>query len=202
MFTLGIAQGATRTGKSESPVFPSCLKIFILPRADASGRVTKVKGSRYKGYKSWTNALHGWRQNCRAYHHHPPGFVDGSLYIPSPRPETPPPMTPPPSHHNVQHFEATSAPLTPQTPMNRTSTETQPPINRMPTQLRSPMSRAPNESRHRYWAIHSPDFVGVVSSTDQAQNILDEAGAEDEHVTLHLVNNLSEAEDWLRHFTD
>ncbi|KAJ3991307.1 hypothetical protein F5050DRAFT_1812698 [Lentinula boryana] len=171
---------------------PGCYKDW----ADASGRVTNMKGSRHKGYKSWAKALQGWQQNCRAYHHHPPGFVDGTLYSPSRRPEGPPQITPPPSHHNVQHFEVrASTPPTPQTPMNRTTTESEPSINRTPAELRPPMGRTVN---HRCWAIHSPDFIGVVSSTEQAQNILDEAGAQAKHVTLRLVNDLSEAEEWLR----
>ncbi|KAJ3830855.1 hypothetical protein F5878DRAFT_668251 [Lentinula raphanica] len=159
---------------------PGCYKDW----ADASGRVTNVKGSRHKGYKSWAKALSGWRQNCRAYHHHPPGFLDGTLYSPSPRPETPPPMTPPPSRHNIEHFQA--QPST-QTPMNHTSDE-----------LHPPMSRTPNKSRPQYWAIHSSDFVGVVSSTTQAQMILDNAAACDDPAILRPVNNLSEAEEWLR----
>ncbi|KAJ3831649.1 hypothetical protein EV361DRAFT_956383 [Lentinula raphanica] len=152
---------------------PGCYKDW----ADASGRVTNIKGSRHKGYKSWAQALEGWRQNCRAYHHHPPGFVDGSLYLPSPRPETPPPITPPPSRHNVERFEpGPSAPpqRAAQNPINRTSNE------------------------QRYWAIQSPSFIGVVSSTAQAQILLDEAAVNDDPVTLRLVNNLAEAEEWLR----
>ncbi|KAJ3709700.1 hypothetical protein F5878DRAFT_666586 [Lentinula raphanica] len=152
---------------------PGCYKDW----ADASGRVTNVKGSRHKGYKSWAQALEGWQKNCRAFHHHPPGFIDGSIYSPSRRPETPPPMTPPPSRHNVEHFEPEpSAPTqhAAQIPINRTSNE------------------------HRYWAIQSPKFIGVVSSTAHAQAILDEAALNNDPVTLRLVNNLSEAEDWLR----
>ncbi|KAJ3832542.1 hypothetical protein EV361DRAFT_956648 [Lentinula raphanica] len=152
---------------------PGCYKDW----ADASGRVINVKGSRHKGYKSWVQALEGWRQNCHAYHHHPPEFVDGSLYSPSPRPETPPPITPPPSHHNVEHFEPRSGGSSQHAPQ-------------------MPITRSSNE--HRYWAIQSRNFVGVVSSTAQAQTILDEAAVNDDPITLRLVSNLLEAEDWLK----
>ncbi|KAJ3818662.1 hypothetical protein F5880DRAFT_1617171 [Lentinula raphanica] len=152
---------------------PGCYKDW----ADASGRVTNVKGSQHKGYKTWAKALEGWRQNCRAYHHHSPGFVDGSPYSPSPRPETPPPVPAPPSCHNVEHLEAhPSAPPqhVSQTPINRTS------------------------NGHRYWAIHSTNFIGVVSSTAQAQAMVDEALAVlNIPITLRLVNDLLEAEHWL-----
>ncbi|KAJ3819098.1 hypothetical protein F5880DRAFT_1616768 [Lentinula raphanica] len=173
---------------------PGCYKDW----ADASGRVTNVKGSRHKGYKSWAKALDGWRQNCRAYHHHPPGFLEGSLYMPSPRPETPPPMTPPPSRHNVEHFQAQpSTSFATQTPMNRTSSELLSPLEHSYNHSNPPMGRTPNKARHQYWAIHSSDFVGVVSSTTQAQTILDNAATSDNPVSLRLVNSLLEAEEWL-----
>ncbi|KAJ3817511.1 hypothetical protein F5880DRAFT_1618208 [Lentinula raphanica] len=167
------------------------------PGADASGRVTNVKGSRHKGYKTWAQALEGWQQNCRAYHHHSPGMVDGTTYTPSPRPETPPPVTPPPSRHNIERFEAKpSTPTKPKTPMNRSANKLRPPMGTS-NEMHAPMGRTPNNSHHQYWAIQSPDFVGVVSSTAQAQNILDNAAAHDKDITLCLVNNLSEAQEWL-----
>ncbi|KAJ3817337.1 hypothetical protein F5880DRAFT_1618369 [Lentinula raphanica] len=150
---------------------PGCYRDW----ADASGRVTNVKGSRHKGYKTWAQALEGWKQNCRSYHHHPSGFVEGTKYSPSPRAETPPCMTPPMSHHNREFFEAKVTPSVaprhaPQNINVRTSDDS----------AESP----------QYWAIHS---AGA-----QAQMILDEASGRNEEISLRLVTSLSEAEAWLR----
>ncbi|KAJ3751859.1 hypothetical protein EV360DRAFT_89294 [Lentinula raphanica] len=155
--------------------------------ADASGRVTNVKGNRHKGYKTWAQALKGWRQNCTAYHHHPPGFVDGTPYSPMVRPETPPSMTPPPSRHNTEHFNAAAKPSTKSAAQPSTSSLHTP---------QHPVRRTATDSHVQYWAIQSPGFVGVVSSTAQAQTIIEEAAGRNDDVSLRLVHNLSEAEEW------
>ncbi|KAJ3964398.1 hypothetical protein EV361DRAFT_874029, partial [Lentinula raphanica] len=128
-------------------------------------------------------ALEGWKQNCRAYHNHPPGFVDGTPYLSPPRPETPPSITPPPSCYNTEHLmgpDSSQHQHAPQYSMHR------------------PVNHSSNDSHVRYWAIHSPDFVGVVSSTNQAQAILDDATERNNVISLRLVTDLVEAEEWLR----
>ncbi|KAJ3964658.1 hypothetical protein EV361DRAFT_955740 [Lentinula raphanica] len=162
-------------------LFLLTLMNFHISRADASGRVTNVKGNHHKGYKTWAQALEGWKQNCSSYHHHPAGFVDGTPYSPLVRPETPSPMTPPPSRQNTEHFEAAAA---------------NPSIPSLPTPHHS-MPHITTESL-QYWAIRSVGFVGVVSSTSQAQAIADEAASCNENISLRLVDDLSEAEAWLK----
>ncbi|KAJ3831631.1 hypothetical protein F5878DRAFT_667352 [Lentinula raphanica] len=144
-----------------------------LSRADASGRVTNVKGNRHKGYKTWAQALEGWRQNCSSYHHHPPEFVNGTPYSPITRPETPPPLTPPPSRQNIEYFNATATkPSTPSGPSLNTP--------------QYPMRHTTTQSDVQYWAIRSHGFVGVVSSTAQAQVIADEAAARGDDISMRL----------------
>ncbi|KAJ3963713.1 hypothetical protein EV361DRAFT_956702 [Lentinula raphanica] len=154
--TLGINRESTKIGK-----------------ADASGRVTNVKGNRHKGYKIWAQALEGWRQNCSSYHDHPPEFVNGTPYSPITRPETPPPLTPPPSRQNIEYFNATATkPSTPSGPSLNTP--------------QYPMRHTTTQSDVQYWAIRSHGFVGVVSSTAQAQVIADEAAARGDDISMRL----------------
>ncbi|KAJ3840330.1 hypothetical protein F5878DRAFT_674973 [Lentinula raphanica] len=77
-------------------------------RADASGRVTNYPGNMHKGYDSYGEALAGWRKHCRGFHQHPPGFIDGTLFVAPEIPETPPPTTPPPARINTILVPASS----------------------------------------------------------------------------------------------
>ncbi|KAF5371608.1 hypothetical protein D9758_003353 [Tetrapyrgos nigripes] len=49
---------------------------------DVAGRVIGVSESRYKSYKSYDEALHGWKQHCLSHHRHGPDFVDGTTFTP------------------------------------------------------------------------------------------------------------------------
>ncbi|KAJ3727943.1 hypothetical protein C8R42DRAFT_639015 [Lentinula raphanica] len=176
---------------------PGCYRDW----ADASGRVTNYPGNMYKRYDSYEEALAGWRQHCHGFHNHPPGFIDGSLFV-SPRapqiPKTPPPTIPPPANINVVSVPEsspmqTSSQINPSVfpslavPMTPSSSHRSPRVD----------AEAPTpQCRSRVWAIHSPRFNSVVPSSAQADKILARAIRQGEEVEVREVDGVAQAEEW------
>ncbi|KAJ3766350.1 hypothetical protein FB446DRAFT_794195 [Lentinula raphanica] len=149
-------------------------------------------------------ALAGWRQHCLGFHKHPPGFVDGTLFVaphPPEIPKTPPPTTPPPAKINTVS-------MTPSSPIgtsNRINPSAFPPlVSPVPTSPSpshvdpSPRAgQAPTpQRRNRIWAIHSPRFNSVVPSSAQADKILARAVQEGDEVEIREVDGVAQAQEW------
>ncbi|KAE9399616.1 hypothetical protein BT96DRAFT_993803 [Gymnopus androsaceus JB14] len=159
--------------------------------SDASGRVSRVKGNRYKAYDTWEEALDGWRQNCRSYHHHPADFVDGTLFHPETTSNVPEAAVPPPSQHNIVFLAraaSSSRPSTPRRPAVRPSSPASPSKHCYCTSTST--SHAP-----RHWAVSSTDFNGVVS-TMQASRLFDEAVGDRREVDMREISSFDEALEW------
>lgn len=137
-------------------------RLSIFFRADASARVTNVKGNRHRSYNHYEEALDAWRQNCRATHHHDVAFVDGTVYSRPQAVEIPQPVNPPPSQHNVVFL--------PSTPTANRQGPTSTPGSPMKTSKASSSreksrsaSRQPVPDAH-LWAVHTRQFIGVAST--------------------------------------
>ncbi|KAJ3746949.1 hypothetical protein EV360DRAFT_89936 [Lentinula raphanica] len=77
---------------------PGCYRDW----ASAGSRVTGFPNSLHKKYKTYEEAMEGWKQYCLGHHCHAEDFVDGSTYQPSPRASSlRPSVVPAPSNHNV-----------------------------------------------------------------------------------------------------
>ncbi|KAJ3964903.1 hypothetical protein EV361DRAFT_955516 [Lentinula raphanica] len=202
---------------------PGCYRNW----ADASARVTNYPGNMHKGYDTYDQALAGWRQHCLASHIHPPGFVDGSMFVAPAVPTTPPPLTPPPSKTNMTSFPATL--FSPDDSPIRTPSQIHPstfpslevvspvPIRTPTSQIRPstvevspvPTSVPPRvdvdaqtpQRRNRFWAIHSPRFNSVVPSSTQADKILMRAMEQGEEVEVREVDGVAQAEQWFGSLT-
>ncbi|KAJ3832366.1 hypothetical protein F5878DRAFT_666642 [Lentinula raphanica] len=181
---------------------PGCYRDW----ADACGRVTNYPGNVYKGYNSYEQALAGWRQHCHGFHKHPPGFIDGTLFVAPQAPEipkTPPPTTPPPAQINTIS-------IAPQSPMRTSSqigTSAFPPIvppaptspspSRISASPRAAEASTP-QRRSRIWAVHSPRFNSVVPTSAQAEKVLARAVQQGEEVEICEVDSVAQAEEWFR----
>ncbi|KAJ3714690.1 hypothetical protein C8R42DRAFT_726180 [Lentinula raphanica] len=173
---------------------PGCYRDW----ADASGRVTNYPGNMYKRYDSYEEALAGWRQHCHGFHNHPPGFIDGSLFV-SPRapqiPKTLPPTIPPPANINVVSVPESS-------PM-QTSSQINPSV--FPS-LAVPMTPRPLTDRPglmRRLQCHNAEVVfgpfipqDSIVSSPLADKILARAIRQGEEVEVREVDGVAQAEEW------
>ncbi|KAJ3722197.1 hypothetical protein C8R42DRAFT_641633 [Lentinula raphanica] len=174
---------------------PGCYRDW----SDASARVTNYPGNMHKGYDTYDQALSGWRQHCLASHIHPPGFIDGTLFVAPPIPKTPPPLTPPPSKVNKTSFP------TPTSVFRADDSPIRTPCPIRPSDFSSIVSPVPTSSssrvqtpqpRNRLWAIHSPKYNSVVPSSAQADKILIRAVQRGEEVEVRAVDGVAQAEEW------
>ncbi|KAJ3752627.1 hypothetical protein EV360DRAFT_88565 [Lentinula raphanica] len=170
--------------------------------ADASARVTNYPGNMHKGYDTYEQALAGWRQHCHGFHKHPPGFTDGTMFISPEVPRSPTPVTPPPARINTMSFPTTSFPtpptvFSPASSPTRTSSPIRPSASTSPSSSHIPRPNVQTPQRpSRIWAIHSPRFNSVVSSSTQADKILARAMEQGEEVEFREVDGVAQAEDW------
>ncbi|KAJ3709707.1 hypothetical protein C8R42DRAFT_729882 [Lentinula raphanica] len=165
---------------------PGC----YLDWADAGARVTSFPGNVHKKYDTYEQALAGWRQHCRGYHEHPAGFIDGTMFVNPDAltvPKTPPPITPPPAEINTMSFP------TP-TMFSPASSPIRAPSQNHPSAF-GPEAFTP-QRRTRVWAIHSPKFNSVVTSSTQADKILTRAMNQGEEVEVREVDGVAQAEEW------
>ncbi|KAJ3710274.1 hypothetical protein C8R42DRAFT_637530 [Lentinula raphanica] len=170
---------------------PGCYRNW----ADAGARVTNYPGSIHQKYDTYEQALAGWRQHCRAYHKHPAGFVDGTLFLAPDAPtvpKTPPPITPPPAKINTTSFPTPAGFSPPSSPIRT-------PSRNRPSGFEPEVSTP--QRRNKIWAIHSPKFNSVVSSSTQADRILATAMNQGEEVEVREVDGVAQAEDWFSTLT-
>ncbi|KAF5375458.1 hypothetical protein D9757_009965 [Collybiopsis confluens] len=180
---------------------PGCYKNW----ADVVGRVTTgYSGNMHKGYDTYEQALDGWRQHCRGFHKHPPGFVDGTTFVAPEVPKTPPPTIPPPSKINITTFPSPVKPTPVKPQANRNRTAQSSPSSPTPSHPRPVRnfatagvgSSVPTMRRGHVWAIHSQDFNSVVASSAQADRILQSAVERGEEVEIREVLDVADAEKW------
>ncbi|KAE9387209.1 hypothetical protein BT96DRAFT_1005355 [Gymnopus androsaceus JB14] len=164
--------------------------------ADASGRVSCVKGNWYKAYDTWEEALDGWRQNCHSYYCHPADFVDRTLFISETTVNVPEATVAPPSQHNVVFLPA-SAPQANSTSSSLPSTHTMRSLSPASPSKLSSRGSASSHSRTalRHWAVSTTGFSSVVS-TSQASRLFDEAVAARREVDMCEISSFDEALDW------
>ncbi|KAF5348176.1 hypothetical protein D9757_014680 [Collybiopsis confluens] len=179
---------------------PGCYKNW----ADVVGRVTGYSGNMHKGYDTYEQALDGWRQHCRGFHKHPPGFVDGTTFVAPEVPKTPPPTIPPPSKINITTFPSPVKPTPVKPQANRNRTAQSSPSSPTPSHPRPVRnfatagvgSSVPTMRRGHVRAIHSQDFNSVVASSAQADRILQSAVERGEEVEIREVLDVADAEKW------
>ncbi|KAJ3751971.1 hypothetical protein EV360DRAFT_89199 [Lentinula raphanica] len=177
---------------------PGCYRDW----ADASARVTNYPGNVHKGYDTYDQVLSAWCQHCLASHSHPPGFIDGTLFMAPAVPKTPPPLTPPPSKVNKTSFPTPTSVFSADESPIRTPSQIHPSsfpsiVSPIPTSaIPARVDSGTPQRRNHIWAIHSPKFNSVVPSSAQADKILMRAVQQGEEVEVRAVDGVAEAEEW------
>ncbi|KAJ3710078.1 hypothetical protein C8R42DRAFT_729583 [Lentinula raphanica] len=76
---------------------PGCYRDW----ASAGSRVSGYPNNHHKKYKTYEEAMEGWKQYCLAHHQHSRDFVTGTVYQLPRALSAPPSSIPPQSNHNV-----------------------------------------------------------------------------------------------------
>ncbi|KAF5329222.1 hypothetical protein D9758_018191 [Tetrapyrgos nigripes] len=165
---------------------------------DASARVIGVKNSLYKGYNSYEDALHAWRQHCLGHHRHAPDFVDGTILVLSSSTPVMQPVAPTP-HAHPTNIKYQSQP--PENPGMETPSE----APRSPSKRRSAQAffspdspsrrrRSQVPARRLSWAVTTGGQTAVVDS-ETADEIIREAHLRGMEAQVMQVESVKEAEE-------